>query len=82
MKTLFSLLSSLLLGLGFLFLISPILLAWFIHGDYNRYIWVIHGPYPFSSFGGGPFQLAMGSALLIGGIVSILLSLLFKKISK
>jgi hypothetical protein len=57
-----------LLGLGFIFVISPIALYWFIHGSYDRYIWIINGPYPFSSLGGGPFQLFVYTGLFIIGI--------------
>ncbi|MGD9677585.1 MAG: hypothetical protein AB7V16_04335 [Vulcanibacillus sp.] len=74
-----SFLSDLLLGIGFIFTISPILLYWFIHGDYNRYIWIINGPYPFSNFGGGPFQLYMYLSLFIVGVGLIVISIIIKR---
>jgi hypothetical protein len=37
----------------------PFFLYWLIHGDYDRYIWLINGPPPFDEFGSGPFQLLM-----------------------
>lgn len=58
----------LLLGLGVIFIISPLILYWFIHGNYERYIWILNGPYPFSNFGGGPFQLFISALLFIVGI--------------
>jgi hypothetical protein len=66
------LLSSLLLGWGVLLLLAPVPLYWFIHGDAERYFWIIQGPAPFSSFGGGPFQLAMyvGLGVLGGALIA------------
>ncbi len=69
----------LLLGIGFLFAFSPIILYWFIHGDYERYIWIINGPYPFSHFGGGPFQLFMYVGLFVVGVVLIAISRFLKR---
>lgn len=65
--------SDLLLGLGFIFIISPAILYWFIHGNYERYIWILNGPYPFSHFGGGPFQLFMSVGLFVVGIALIVI---------
>ncbi len=59
---------SLLLGLGFVFLASPFLLWWWIHGDYERYVWIISGPRPYDNFGGGPFQLVMYTTLFLTGL--------------
>ena len=73
--------SSLCLGIGFLSLISPFLLWWFIHGDYERYIWIINGPYPFSHFGGGPFQILVGLALLLTGFIFVGISFAINKIN-
>jgi len=72
-------LSDLLLGLGFIISISPVILYWFIHGDYERYIWIINGPYPFSSFGGGPFQLFMYMVLFVTGVLLIVVSVVLKR---
>ena len=41
---LLDLISSLLIGLGVIAAFSPFALYWWIHGDYNRYIWIIQGP--------------------------------------
>ena len=71
--------SNLLLGLGFIFIISPAILYWFIHGNYERYIWILNGPYPFRNFGGGPFQLFISAGLFIFGIILISISMTFKK---
>ena len=67
-QSLKSFVSDLLLGLGFIFIISPAILYWFIYGNYERYIWILNGPYPFSHFGGGPFQLFIFALLFIVGI--------------
>ncbi|ACZ40112.1 hypothetical protein [Sphaerobacter thermophilus] len=61
---LLDLVASVFLGLGLIAAASPLALYWWIHGDYDRYIWIISGPFPFSHFGGGPFQAAMGIGLL------------------
>lgn len=78
MKELKLIISNLLFLLGIEIFISPIILYWFIHGDYERYTWIINGPFPFSSFGGGPFQLLMYGGLCISGIVLITVSLIVK----
>lgn len=59
--------------------LSPIILYWFIHGDYDRYIWIINGPFPLNSFGGGPFQLLIYGGLFIVGVVLIAVSLIIKR---
>jgi hypothetical protein len=41
--------SSLASVLGFVFLASPFLLCWWIYGDYERYVWLISGPYPYDN---------------------------------
>lgn len=56
-----------LLLLGLEFVAAPFFLYWWIHGDSERYIWIISGPSPFRYFGGGPFQLWMGICLLGAG---------------
>lgn len=77
--SLINFLSDLLLGLGYIISISPVILYWFIHGDYERYTWIINGPYPFSSFGGGPFQLIMYMGLFVTGAVLIVVSVVLKR---
>lgn len=74
-RLLLDLVSSLFLGLSALLLCSPVLLVWWIHGDYKRYVWIISGPFPYDNFGGGPFQLFMYVGLFAGGIVLVALSL-------
>jgi len=36
-------LSNILTGLGTILILSPIALYWLIHGNYERYIWIING---------------------------------------
>lgn len=79
MKELKIILSNLLLLIGIEICLSPIILYCFIHGNYDRYIWIINGPFPFNSFGGGPFQLLMYGGLLITGLVLIAISLIVKR---
>ena len=73
MKKLKFILSDLLLLLGIEIFLSPFILYWFIHGNYERHIWIINGPYPFSHFGGGPFQLFMSVGLFVVGIALIVI---------
>ncbi|MBI3956533.1 MAG: hypothetical protein HY340_00900 [Candidatus Kerfeldbacteria bacterium] len=62
---------------------GPILLNWFIHGNYERYLWIINGPYPFSHMGSGPFQLAMYAQLVLVGLalfaLGVVLELFLRK---
>jgi hypothetical protein len=51
------------------FLAGPVLLWWWIHGDYERYVWIISGPSPYDNFGGGPFQLLMYLRLFWMGLL-------------
>ena len=76
MKTFLKLGTSLFLGFSFVFFVSPIFLYWFIHGNYDRYVWIINGPYPLSNFRGGPYQLWMGLGLLVVGLFCLGISLL------
>lgn len=70
-KYLLDILISLLLGIGLILLISPVLLYWWIHGNYERYIWIISGPAPYNNFGSGPYQLFV--FLLFPVVLGILL---------
>lgn len=56
---------------GVVLALSPLALYWFIHGDSDRYLWIISGPAPFSSFGSGPVQLFMYAGLIVVGLVLI-----------
>jgi len=80
-NTLRHFLLSLSLGLGTVLLLSPFGLYWWIHGDYNRYVWIINGPYPYSNLGGTPFQLALYAGLLLSGIVFIVIYFIGQKYS-
>lgn len=71
--------SVIILTIGILLLISPFFLNWFIHGSYERYIWLINGPYPFSHLGSGPFQLMLHVILIVLGLLFIIASLVIKR---
>lgn len=73
MKFLKVILLYIIAGLGMGFLTAPFLLHRFIHGDDERYLWIIRGPYPFSHFGGGPFQLFTYVCLFLIGLFFTLL---------
>jgi hypothetical protein len=55
------------LGLGTILLASPFLLWWWIHGSYERYVWIISGPYIYDNLGGDPFQVMVYSGLFAAG---------------
>ncbi len=61
--------ASVLLGVGVLTLLSPLGLAWLIHGDQARYLWLISGPAPFNELGSGPVQLWTSLGLVLVGAV-------------
>lgn len=72
-----------LFDLGLIIFLSPLILGWWIHGDYDRYLWIISGPWPYSSMGSGPFQMAMAMGLFLVGlaimVVALILGRAFKK---
>lgn len=57
-----NMLSLILFGIGAIFVISPFTLYWFIHDSYDRYIWIINGP----------FQLGMYSAFFFIGVLLLI----------
>ncbi|MEX2437433.1 MAG: hypothetical protein WD509_02560 [Candidatus Paceibacterota bacterium] len=64
---------------GTLFAVSPLGLYWWIHGDYERYLWIINQPYPLSNFGSGPFQLFLFASLFAVGVGFLTLGFLTRK---
>ncbi len=71
-----------LLGFGIILVTSPLLLYWWIHGSYERYIWIISGPAPYDKLGGGPYQLFVCAALFFIGILLIGIALILKRLCK
>jgi hypothetical protein len=61
------------LVLGVALLTLPILLFWWIHFDYERYLSIINGPYPFSHLGSAPFQIVIYAGLIALGLLLIML---------
>ena len=78
-KILFNTILSTLSGIGIIFIFSPLLLYWWIHGDYNRYLWIIGGPFPYSYFGSGPFQLVLYVGLFGVGILFFVIAFILQK---
>lgn len=79
MKLAIKTVSIVLQSFGVTLLFSPLFYVWFIHGNYERYIWIINGPKPFNRLGGGPNQFwLLFSSLLLGGAM-IFLSYLLKR---
>lgn len=72
--------SSLFLGLGCIAFLSPIIINRWIHGSYERYLWIINGPRPYSNFGSGPYQMVNFLILpLIIGIALISIAIIIRK---
>jgi len=68
------------LGIGLLLCLIPPLSYWWIHGDYDRYLWIINGPPPYNSFGGMAFQLyILGIIPFILGLLLCAISILIRK---
>ncbi len=68
--------------LGLLLIISPIVIHWFIHGSYERYMWIINGPFPFNQFGSGVFQLWLYIALICIGLLLSITAIILKRRKK
>ncbi len=73
-------LSHVIFCLGGIFVFSPVIMYWFIHGSYERYMWIINGSYLFNSLGSGPVQLYLYVGLFLAGIVLTAIS--FKYVNK
>ncbi len=58
---------SLLRGGGIIALAAPIGGWWFIYGSYNRYVWVISGPFPLSVLGSWSWQALFAGASIVAG---------------
>ncbi len=67
----FSIMRTILIGISFLGFISPLLFYPWIHGDYDRYLWIIHQGYPCNSMGSGSWQLWY--LVILPWIISILI---------
>lgn len=73
--------SGFLAGIGALVMLMLPAFFWFVHGSFERYLWVINGPDPFQYFGSGPFQLAVGSLIMIvSGVCFMAAFLLYYKV--
>lgn len=68
----------LLLSLGILFLLTSIVLYWFLYSDSDRYVWLIHQPYPLSHIGGMHFSSFILGTPIIIGIAFIIFSIFVK----
>lgn len=60
---------SMLFCCGVVFSTSPLILNWWIHGNYERYLWIINGPEPYSNLGSGPYQLLLYVGLFTIGVL-------------
>lgn len=78
-KILFNIMLSVLSGIGIIFIFSPVLLHWWINGDYNGYLWIISGPFPYSHFGSGQFQLFLYGGLFLAGILFLAIAFILRK---
>lgn len=62
--------------IGLLFLLGPFILYWLIHGDYDRYMQIISGPFPFKYLGSGPLQLWLYVISIVIGIIVLLFTIM------
>lgn len=65
------LLSAFVTSVGVMIAASPLPLYGWIHGDDDRYRWILSGPFPYSALGGGPSQAAMYSGLFAAGLLVV-----------
>lgn len=72
-------LSSLILCFGTFCLILPLIIYCLVHGNYQRYLWIINGPYPCNLLGSSTFQLWLTISLFILGLSAIGLGLILRK---
>ena len=79
-KIIFNIISYIFFGVGIISIMNVFLLYQWIHGDYERYLWIISGPDPYNKFGGGSYQLIMYSGLIFIGIIAIAIAFFTKKI--
>jgi len=59
---------------GLELLALALFLYWFVKGDYDRYLWIISGPFPFSHMGGASFQVVVYGGLVLVGVFLLMLS--------
>ena len=71
--------SAFLLGLGGILMAAVPALYRFIHGDRERYVWIISGPEPFGQFGGGPYQAWLYGSLLVAGLGAVVAGLALRR---
>lgn len=57
------------------FILSPVILYWWIHGDYQRYFWIINQPYPLSHLGSFGYQATLYGTLVFIGVGLLLITL-------
>ena len=67
-------LGSVVLGLSAVTAASPAVLYWWLHGDHERYVWIINGPPPYSGMGSGPWQLWTGVGLLLLALILLVVA--------
>lgn len=59
------------------FILSPLIIMWWI-SDYDRYLSLIAGPFPFSHLGSAPFQIIFYVLLILIGSSGLYFSLSLK----
>lgn len=59
--------------LGAILIVLPFVFYRFIHDSFDRYVWIVNGPFPFfSNFGSGPFQMGMYSEFFFIGALLLI----------
>lgn len=59
--------------IGAILIVLPFVFYRFIHDSFDRYVWIVNGPFPFfSNFGSGPFQMGMYSEFFFIGVLLLI----------
>lgn len=59
--------------IGTILIVLPFVFYRFIHDSFDRYVWIVTGPFPFfSNFGSGPFQMGMYSEFFFIGALLLI----------
>lgn len=72
-------LSAIIYGIGWIFILIPIFMYWLIHGNYDRYLWIINGPFPLSHLGSAPFQVIVYGGIFFTGVLLIVTAFILRK---
>ncbi len=64
---------------GAFFFACNFIFYYWLHGDFERYLWIINQPWPLSDLAGSSIQLLIHLTLTLISLIFILLSIYFAK---